>query len=428
MKDFGEWLAENKQVLNEDVFGLFYDSYRCFKNDIDRPAYLLAYQGLMQHVRVIVLTSISKPAGFTDAEWENGWLDLLRDDDKWDKTAFKCTQTKEDIAAGKAAVMNICKEAREKFEFWRQLRNVCAHYKGYDLHQAHTIALYSFIEQYLLTLSVEGSRESLNRQFDDYYNPVITSSHADILPLLKKIDSVVRDDEFETFFTEVRNSCSIHARFTSRFHEFVHAVIENCPRRVKEGVVRFVQSDDTYRDDYLEAYPDDVLTILSGADNIHNFWYARLPFCRKKFTMLALMMEADYIPESDKNEAMRRCLKKAEEYSTSSDYYGIDEELSRVLAEKGFFGMFYDDYFNPANTSRNAQAICYKTDFYVGIIRIIPWDKKYVDQLIAVFSEQYYPFTLQSRLQDMYREDSDYKAAIDKICKEEGLTLPSVIV
>ena len=68
MKDFGEWLAENKQVLNEDVFGLFYDSYRCFKNDIDRPAYLLAYQGLMQHVRVIVLTSISKPAGFTDAE------------------------------------------------------------------------------------------------------------------------------------------------------------------------------------------------------------------------------------------------------------------------------------------------------------------------------------------------------------------------
>lgn len=45
-----------------------------------------------------------------------------------------------------------------------------------------------------------------------------------------------------------------------------------------------------------------------------------------------------------------------------------------------------------------------------------------------MFSEQYYPFTLQSRLQDMYREDSNYKAAIDKICSEEGLTLPSVIV
>ena len=428
MIDFGEWLAENKQVLNEDVFGLFNDSYRCFKNDIDRPAYLLAYQGLMQHVRVTVLTSISKPAGFSDAEWENGWLDLLRDDDKWDKTAFKCTQTKEDTAAGKAAVMNICKEAREKFEFWRQLRNVCAHYKGYDLHRAHTIALYSFIEQYLLTLSVEGSRESLNRQFDDYYNPVLTSSSADIIPLLKKIDSVVQDDEFEVFFKEVRTSCATHARFSSRIYEFIHAVIDNCPRRVKEAVVRYVQSDERFRNDYLETYPEDVLIILSGTDNIHKFWYNQLPYVRKKLIMLALLMEADYIPDSDKKEAMSKCIRAAEEYATSTDYYGINEGLSKVLAEKGFFKIFYDEYFNPDNTSRNAQTICYKTDFYIGVIRLIPWDKQYVVQLIAVFSEQYYPYTLQSRLKEMYREDAIYKAAIDKICADEGLTLPPIIV
>ena len=68
MIDFGDWIADKKQSLNEDVFGLFYDSFRCFKNDIDRPAYLLAYQGMMQHVRVTVLQSLSKPAGYLDAE------------------------------------------------------------------------------------------------------------------------------------------------------------------------------------------------------------------------------------------------------------------------------------------------------------------------------------------------------------------------
>ena len=167
MKDFGEWINEHRQNLDDDVYGLFYDSYRCFKNDIDRPSYLLAYQGMMQHVRLAVLTSSSKPTGFTDPEWEHGWLDNLRGDEKWDATAFKCTQTKDDAAAGKAAVMNIQKEAREKFDYWRQLRNVCAHYKGYDLHKAHTLSLYSFIEQYLLTFSVEGSQVSLNRLFDD---------------------------------------------------------------------------------------------------------------------------------------------------------------------------------------------------------------------------------------------------------------------
>ena len=80
--------------------------------------------------------------------------------------------------------MNIRQEVREKFVFWRQLRNVSAHYKGYDLNKAHTLALYSFIEQYLLTFSMEGGLESLNGQFDDFYNPTITSVHADIHPLL----------------------------------------------------------------------------------------------------------------------------------------------------------------------------------------------------------------------------------------------------
>lgn len=84
MVDFGDWIAENKQSLSDDVYGLFYDSYRCYKNDIDRPAYLLAYQGMMQHVRITVLQSLSKPTGFSDDEWEKGWLKSLRDDDKWD--------------------------------------------------------------------------------------------------------------------------------------------------------------------------------------------------------------------------------------------------------------------------------------------------------------------------------------------------------
>ena len=84
MVDFGEWLEENKQSLSEDVYGLFYDSYRCFKNDIDRPAYLLAYQGMMQHVRITMLQSSKRPDGFAELEWEDKWLKPLRDDDKWD--------------------------------------------------------------------------------------------------------------------------------------------------------------------------------------------------------------------------------------------------------------------------------------------------------------------------------------------------------
>ncbi len=428
MKDFSEWLAENQQALDVDVYGLFNDSYRCFKNDIDRPAYLLAYQGMMQHVRKTVLQAPSRPAGYLEAEWENNWLKPLRDDGKWDEVAYKCTQTKEDTVAGKAAVMNITNEAREKFPFWRQLRNVCAHYKGYDLHRAHSLALYSFIEQYLMKLTVEGSQVSLNKLFDDYYNPVLTSVHEDVKPLLAKIDSTIRDEEFNAFFVEVRKSCGTHARYTSRFNNFVHEVLSFCPKRVKDAMVVYVQSDDDLRDDYLDDYPDDVLDVLSGADNIHQFWYAKLPHLRKKLTILALMLQADYIPDSDKEDAMKRCMQNAEDYTSCTHYSGIDQTLVDVLTDKGFFDMFYRLYFNPDNTSRNARPICYKTDFYMGMISILSWDKKYVDNLIKVFKEQYYPYTLQSRLQEKYRNEEEYKKAVDKICEEEGWSLPSEIV
>lgn len=427
MIDFGDWIADKKQSLNEDVYGLFYDSFRCFKNDIDRPAYLLAYQGMMQHVRVTVLQSLSKPAGYLDAEWEANWLNPLRDDGKWDEIAYKCTQTKENAAVGKAAVMNLRQEVREKFDFWRQIRNVSAHYKGYDLNKAHTLALYSFIEQYLFTFCVEGGQVSLNSEFDDYYNPALTSSHADIRPLLNKIDTVLLDGEFELFFEEIRKSCCKYARFADRFYEFIHQVIECCPRRVKEAMVKYVQSDDNLRDDYLEHYPEDVLTVLTGSTNIHNFWYTRLPFARRKLIMLAQLLEADYIPDSDKKEAMYKCMSNAEEYSTGTAYDGIKKELAKILADNGYFEMFYERYFNPEHTSRNKGPICYKTDFYIGTISIIPWDKKYVEQLIAVFSVLY-PFTLRDRLRDMYQNDAEYKAVIDKICSDESLILPADIV
>ena len=125
---------------------------------------------------------------------------------------------------------------------------------------------------------------------------------------------------------------------------------------------------------------------------------------------------------------MRRCLRNAEDYPSGTDYYGLASDLARILAENGFFHLFYEMYFNAYYTSHNVQPICYKTDFYIGIINLVPWDKKYVEQLIAVFGEAYFPFTLRDRLRDMYHENAEYRTRIDQICADEGLTLPAEII
>ena len=299
---------------------------------------------------------------------------------------------------------------------------VIAALKAYE-HIGHTLTLYSFIEQYLLTLSVAGSQVSLNKQFDDYFNPVLTSANEDIHPLLDRINGVIQDNEFDTFFVEVRKSCDKHACFTTRFHDFMHNVLEGCPRRVKDAAVRYIQSDEDYRNEYLEKYPKDVLTVLAGNENIHQFWYSNLPNLRKKLTILALMLEADMIPQADRVDAMRRCLKNAEEYTSKTDYSGLSQEMIKTLVQNSFFSLFYDMYFNAEHTSHNAGSICYKTDFYMGVIGLIPWDKRYVEQLMGVVNAEYVPYTLRDRLRDKYQQDAEYKTVIDGICAAEGLSV-----
>ena len=114
--------------------------------DIDRPAYLLAYQGMMLHLRNVILRG-RKPDAFAQREWEN-MLKNLRKDDTWDKETFdrakQCGKEK--------TVLCMPNEVRKKFEYWKDLRNICAHYKEYHFIKAHTLTLYSFIAQYFVSV------------------------------------------------------------------------------------------------------------------------------------------------------------------------------------------------------------------------------------------------------------------------------------
>lgn len=422
MIDFETWIIQHKDKFDEDVYGLFYDSVRCLKYDIDRPAYLLAYQGMMQYVKMVVLKSEVIPTGFVAAGWEKDIRKPLMNPDKWDETAFKCVQQQT------PAIMCIPKEAREKFPFWRQFRNVAAHYKDYDLHKAHTLALYSFIEQFLFQLSVERSAASLAQQFDNFYNPSLTSVNADIKPLLGLIDLKVTDADLPNFLVDIRKSCAKYDSFEHRYLKFLYEVIHQCPLRIKEAACAYLNSDDALLNNYLEDYPTDIAKIIAPA-NAYQYLHISLPFRRKKFIMLSELLAAGLIADADKDNAIYCCLRQAEDYDTGTDYYGLSGAAKNVLADNGVFKMFIDRYFNGDHTSGHYQEICYKTNFYIGMISIMPnITKEYVEALIDVGSRQYIPYTLQGRLSDMYRDDVVYKKAVDDICIANGLTLPTAIV
>ncbi len=84
--DFEIWLDVNKHLINDDAVGLFEDSLRCYKNDIDRPAYLLAYQGMMVHIREVIKAG-NMPKDFPLEDWKR-MQKGLNDANCWDNTCF----------------------------------------------------------------------------------------------------------------------------------------------------------------------------------------------------------------------------------------------------------------------------------------------------------------------------------------------------
>jgi hypothetical protein len=425
MIDFGIWLNKHKEIFEEDCVGLFSDSYDCFKYDIARPAYLLAYQGLMCYIRSIILRSSIRPEGYSDSEWNDRILRNLRDDASWDRQAFDCTQT---IGNGdKKPILSIRKEVREKFPYWRQLRNSVAHYNEYEILTAHVIALYSFIEQYIETITIEGSSVSLVQKFDDFFNPRITPPNSDIGPLITKISSMVSNDEMDSFFDELYESCEKYNKEMEVFHQIIHAGSQEA---IKKSMIDYIKKNNRLLKYYIEEYPNDINCFIIGftPDRVYQFWHNDLPTYSCKLTLLSILFTAELINDQECINAVDICLESIERGDVFTDYSQLSESQKGMLKQKGYFTRFIDKYFNSSYTFYNCKKICYNTEFYISTISIMPIDKKYVEALISIFSAPRYPYTLRDRLKKMYRNNEKYREQVDNVCRTENLQLPDTIM
>lgn len=202
MNNFESWFLAHKNAFsNDETVEMFKDAILCYHAGIVRPAYLLSYQAMMIHFRNLILMS-NKPPLYDEGQWR-GVLIKLRNEAQWEETVFTATQQKEDVSTSKHAILSILNEVRPQYLYWRGIRNDCAHYKKNRIIKAHIQALWSFIEQYLFTITVDGGVDTIIQEFSDFYNPSKTPSDADITPLLNKIPLRIRDDEYEKFFQKL---------------------------------------------------------------------------------------------------------------------------------------------------------------------------------------------------------------------------------
>lgn len=422
MVSFEKWLVDNQELINPAAYGLFEDSIRCMKFDIVRPAYLMAYQGMIRHLRDVIVFG-ERPADlFNEAAWAQILKGLSLDDPdvKWDDNTYDRIRQGSDKS--KPVVLNMPNEARSKFPYWRELRNVCAHNKEYKFLKAHTLTLYAFIEQFLLRMSVEGGMQQLLNQFDDFYNPVLSSADKDDFPLILRIPSLVTTNELLNFIKECNRIRHKYHRYNSV--EFTLKLLDNLPEGYRTTLLQEIKAHDSMLENILEHDPERILTFATTPELVRKAWYRDSIVLSKGNAVVAHLMEAGKMSDSDKNEFFNRTLSRLYKYNNS---WNDEDWVTEVFRKHGFFKMFLDEYFcrSFTSTTSNMSKICYSMNFYESMIRTfdVAVDDTFVQHIVEVFTPSY-PYTLQSWFKRDMIGDAEFADKLNERIVALGLTLP----
>jgi len=423
MESFELWLNQNKNLLSVEAYDLFADSLRCSKMNIDRAAYLLAYQGMMVTLKNAILRG-TRPTGFSEPEW-NGYIAGINDDSHWDENTYDRAVQQPNPGAGRPAVLFMPREVRDEFPHWRRLRNTCAHYKRGPMQKAHTITLYSFIRHYLLNISVEGGMNTLLNDIDEHYDPSRTRPDADVSPLIARVQTMVRVDEIPVFIKEVRKTIHRYHTFTNRFVTFLHISRLSGNDDLAREVVSFIKSDPEFECRYIDAFPEDVHVLLDTDAKTRKYWHDLLKFSRNKQNVLAELLAAGKIAPQDQNDAYSRILSYM--YQNNESVGTVDNAHLQVLKDNGYFRCFADNYYVETYTRRadKVREICYKTDFYMSHLHLMEIDDDFVRRSIAIYDAMACPYTLRDRFKDEYLANADRRARFEEVRLRLGLDMPA---
>lgn len=421
MNTFERWLDNNCDNLSDNAVGLFRDSLRCFKNNITRPAYLLAYQGMLLTLRNKILMG-KKPNGFMEQEWENICKEI-RSDGIWDERTYDRVVQRAKADGSKPAILNMSQFVRDQFQYWRKLRNVCAHYKEFDFKLVHVLTLYAFISSYLMKISIEGGAASLLAEFKDYCDPSKYSPTTSLNPLISKISDMVDEEETEGFIDSVVHIVArSHNRNSNEFLKTLLFLDGDSNRNVREAAYNFITSDIERRNSFIEINPELVGFLLTTPVDVREYWRKFLRYSPYAHKIATSLIESGLVPTEEIDELFEKLLVGG--YESNRNLDNVDKKALGILERNGYFDLFFKYYVDESHIKRSCQDVCYKTNFYMSHLQYLKLDIELIKKIIDLFSELPYPYTLRDRVRDELWADDGFKNNFITIAKENGIAIP----
>lgn len=412
MQPFKDWINSNKNCFAENVYQLFRDSEKCFCNELYRPAYLLAYQGMLLHFREVMIKG-KKPNNIVEDQWTAYLRKLkLTDDARIDDKMFEFL--KQDQDANKVFIMP--NNIREQFTTWRLYRNVCAHYKPMNFEAAHVMVFYSFIEEQLFKISLEGGTQSLLNAFEAHFDKTITAPDADIQPLVDKIVNMVSAEEYPKFWKSLNQLIEYWD-----IPGFWRGMLERTTGLTHDKLLSWLQGTTSVKKMVITQYPE-LTSLLLQKTNVREFWQKELYEIPNPWPVIAELIRSGMVPAEEREELIRKYIEFAYKYNR---VFNCNDDDWQLLLQVGVLNEFYN-YYGVGFTTIHLKEVCYKTDFYMSILNHIDVDKEFVERTLDIF-EQNSPYTLEDRMRDEFFSNDEKWKTFSTIAQRMGRVVPNKI-
>ena len=427
-REFENWITSNKERLCDDAKGLFLDSIKCLKSGIDRPAFLLAYQGMMVTIRE-ALKSGKAPTGYTEGEWTNLLAKISRED-SWDSSVFELIKKGPTVNGAtiiKEAPLHMSDNVREQFSYWRIHRNICAHYRNEPFIKAHVLSLYSFIQEYLLRITVTGGLQVVLDQLRRYCDPTKTPDDEDIIPLLDESIARVSVNEMSTFLMEAVKIVGRSPRKDCiAFLDDILTLTDEKFESLKSATYDFIEAHTELLYHIIGNNPEHVLTFCDSKEKIYEFLHDGIYQLRQnQFSVIAQLIEAHRIEDDDLRELFQTM--QSDMYRYNKWLLIESENIRHMLVANGYFDLFIQKYLTSKkiNNICELRPLCYKTDFYISHMSAMPITIDIVIKLVEIFgSGKACPYTLAERFKEELLKDKDFSAKIKNVAAESQIELP----
>lgn len=420
---FENWYKSNS--INKETLSLFDEGIMCYRVGAYRAAFIMTYLGLQIAIKNRILSATHKPDKIPQSKW-NGIINRMQDDRIWDYEVFNAVNMK-----NPDSVFILGDDIRKQYDYWRNIRNDCAHAKSNIIDYPHVEAFWLFIQANYDKFVVNGGRLGLMEKIKKHYDIRYTSPHANISYIVEAIKSSVSTNEIVDFIEEIylffSEDLKLWNVFSSRHvaHSFWDEIVYSEDAILRESLLEFVKKEKDIFVDFIVEYTDKFYEFIMDEKFTRRFWTEWIWDVFKNnnktgWRCVSTLIGNQVIPDEEQIEFVKMMITSVKELPS--------DDMIDILTDVGYFtelrnSLFNDEIYESYNGINIINANWYRIKYYItrydidyDIVKVI--NKYYIETSYGDFHKG---------MTELFSSDENFKIRYVEILNENNLEKPKEI-